>query len=190
MTATSPNRGDIIALIADIFARRGAEAYAGEDLTVAEHMLQTACLAQAEGAPDTLVAAALLHDIGHFTSEFGEYSPQDTEDKHHDESGAQVLDGFFPPAVTHCVRLHVAAKRYLCATDASYHDRLSPASRHSLLLQGGPMTGVEVAAFRQLAFYQQAVRLRRWDDSGKITGIQTMPFASFSPLLQRVLDAA
>jgi len=188
MTTTEANRGHIIDLIADIFERRGADSYAGEALTVAEHMLQTAALAQAEGAPETLVAAALLHDIGHFTSEFGEYTPNDTQDKHHDESGAQVLEGFFPPAVTECVRLHVAAKRYLCATDPAYQDTLSAASSHSLLLQGGPMSAAEIAAFRLLPFHEEAVRLRRWDDSGKVTGIETKTFAAFRPLLHRVLD--
>jgi phosphonate degradation associated HDIG domain protein len=189
MADDTRSTSDIIELIADIFHRRGAEAYAGEALTVAEHMLQTAALAQAEGAPDTLVAAALLHDIGHFTSEFGEYSPEDTSDKHHDEAGARVLEGFFPPAVTACVRQHVAAKRYLCATDGAYYETLSPASRHSLQLQGGPMSQGEIAAFRQQPFYQDAVRLRRWDDGGKIAGLRSMTFEEFKPLLQRVLDS-
>jgi len=183
-----PPATDIIALIDDIFTRRGAEAYAGESLTVAEHMLQTAALAQAQGAPETLVAAALLHDIGHFTSEFGEYSADDTEDKHHDDAGARLLEGAFPPAVTECVRLHVAAKRYLCATDDLYDDTLSAASKHSLALQGGPMSAAEIEAFRGLAFHADAVRLRRWDDSGKVAGLETMDFAAFKPLLQRVID--
>jgi phosphonate degradation associated HDIG domain protein len=186
MTVASPRRIDIIDLIGDIFERRGAEAYAGEALTVAEHMLQTAALAQADGAADTLVAAALLHDIGHFTGEFGEYTPADTEDKHHDDAGATVLEGFFPPSVTACVRLHVAAKRYLCATDAAYYDKLSDASKHSLKLQGGPMTDREAAAFRRLAYSDDAIRLRRWDDSGKVTGLRTMRFAQFRPVLERV----
>jgi phosphonate degradation associated HDIG domain protein len=186
MPPTDPT--DIIALIDDIFHRRGAEAYAGESLTVAEHMLQTAALAEAEGAPETLIAAALLHDIGHFTSEFGEYTPADTEDKHHDESGAELLEGHFPPAVTECIRLHVAAKRYLCATDPTYANTLSPASKHSLSLQGGPMNETEIAAFHEETFHADAVRLRRWDDSGKIEGLQTTTFAAYKPLLQKLLN--
>jgi len=90
--------------------------------------------------------------------------------------------------VTECVRLHVAAKRYLCATEAGYREALSAASKHSLELQGGPMSGAEIGAFRGLAFYEDAVRLRRWDDSGKIEGLQTMSFDAFRPLLQRVLS--
>ncbi len=180
--------GDVIDLIADIFERRGAEAYLGEAVTVAEHMLQTATLAQAEGAPDTLVAAALLHDIGHFTSEFGEYSPQDTIDRQHDAAGAKVLEAFFPPAVTECVRLHVAAKRYLCATDEGYYDKLSEASQHSLRLQGGPMNETEIARFHSLEFHSEAVRVRLWDDGGKTTGVRTMTFDEFRPLLLRVIE--
>ncbi len=189
MTNQTRDGGDIIGLIADIFERRGAEAYLGEPVTVAEHMLQTAALAQSEGAPDALVAAALLHDIGHFVSEFGTYSPEDTMDRRHDAAGASVLEGCFPAAVTACVRLHVAAKRYLCATDQTYYDRLSEASKHSLSLQGGPMSEAEVAAFRDLDFHEDAVRVRRWDDGGKVTGVRTLTFEEFRPLLRRVMDA-
>jgi predicted HD phosphohydrolase len=180
--------GDIVDLIADIFERRGAESYLGEAVTVAEHMLQTAAIAQAEGAPDALVVAALLHDIGHFTSEFGEYSPQDTVDKQHDAAGAKVLEGFFPIAVTECVRLHVAAKRYLCATDQTYYGKLSEPSQHSLSLQGGPMSETEIAQFRGLEFHREAVRLRLWDDGGKVVGVGTSTFDNFRPLLRRVIQ--
>ena len=179
---------DIIDLIADIIERRGAESYLGEAVTMAEHMLQTASLAQAQGAPDAVVAAALLHDIGHYTSEFGEYSDEDTIDRKHDAAGAKVLDGHFPPLVTECVRLHVAAKRYLCATESTYCDSLSLASKHSLALQGGPMDEAEIARFRSQPFHEEAVAVRRWDDGGKVAGVQTMAFDDFRPLLHRVLD--
>lgn len=187
MRSQDLDSGGIVGLIADIFERRGAESYLGEAVTVAEHMLQTATLAQAEGASDTLVAAALLHDIGHFTSEFGTYSPEDVVDKRHDEAGARVLEGFFPLAVTECVRLHVAAKRYLCATDPTYYDKLSEPSKHSLSLQGGPMTGAEIDQFCNLQFHRDAVRVRLWDDRGKAPGARTMTFDDFRPLLQRTV---
>jgi phosphonate degradation associated HDIG domain protein len=177
---------EIIERIADLFARRGAEAYLGEPVTVAEHMLQTAALAQAEAAPDALIAAALLHDIGHLTGELGEYSPQDTVDRRHDTAGAKFLEGLFPPAVTECVRLHVAAKRYLCATDKTYCGKLSEASQHSLSLQGGPMTEAEIVRFSGLEFHREAVRLRLWDDSGKAPAAPTMTFDDYRPLLQRL----
>ena len=178
----------IVAFLADIFERRGAEEYLGEPVTMAEHMLQGAWFAEQDKASDELVAAALLHDVGHFTSEFGAYSPDDTEDKHHDDAGAEVLAPFFPPLVTECVRLHVAAKRYLCATDQSYDAKLSTASRHTLALQGGPMNAGEIAEFRSSPFYKEAVRVRLWDEAGKVAGMQTRGFRDYAPLLQRVVD--
>ncbi len=187
MSSRDLDNGNIVELIADIFERRGAEAYLGEAVTVAQHMLQTATLAQAEGAPDTLVAAALLHDIGHLTGELGEYSLEDTVDRQHDAAGAKVLAGFFPAAVTECVRLHVAAKRYLCAIDETYCDKLSEPSQHSLLLQGGPMSDAEIDQFRRLEFHREAVRLRLWDDGGKAVGACIRTFDDYRPLLERVI---
>lgn len=190
MTETGADGTDIIALIADIFERRGAEDYLGEAVTMAEHMLQTATHAQATGASDALVAAALLHDIGHFTSEFGSYTAADTVDRHHDTAGATILADAFPPLVADCVRLHVAAKRYLCAIEPAYYDALSPASQHSLALQGGPMDETEIAHFRREPFHHEAVRVRRWDDDGKVPGVPTMTFDDFRPLLMRIAGAS
>jgi phosphonate degradation associated HDIG domain protein len=188
MSELSLDRSTIVAFIADIFERRGAESYLGEPVTMSQHMLQGAVLAEREGASDELVAAALLHDIGHYTSEFGPYSPDDTEDNHHDEAGARVLEHFFPPVITECVRLHVAAKRYLCATDATYYGKLSQASRHTLKLQGGPMDETEVTAFRCNPFHAEAVRVRIWDEGGKDPQMATPPFRHYVPVLQRVVD--
>jgi phosphonate degradation associated HDIG domain protein len=175
----------IIDRLESLFVKRGAEAYLGEPVTVADHMLQCAALALAEGAPETLVAAALLHDIGHLSEgEAGEYSPQDTVDKRHDQAGARLLEGHFPPAVVEPVRLHVAAKRYLCAIDAGYYDKLSAASKHSLSLQGGPMSADEAATFEKQPFHQEAVRVRLWDDGGKVEGLSVPTFSDLRPLLR------
>ncbi|RWL46558.1 MAG: HD domain-containing protein [Mesorhizobium sp.] len=181
------NAGNIVEFIADIFERRGAESYLGEPVTMSEHMLQGAWLAEQDGAPEELVAAALLHDIGHYTSEFGTYSPDDVEDKHHDEAGGEVLAPFFPPVIVECVRLHVSAKRYLCATDPTYFSKLSPASVHTLSLQGGPMSAEEVAEFRSNPFHDEAVRVRIWDEGGKIANMKTRAFRDYVPLLERVV---
>lgn len=188
MTIPALDATTIVSFLADIFERRGAEEYLGEPVTMAEHMLQGAWFAEEAKASDELVAAALLHDVGHFTSEFGAYSPDDVEDKHHDDAGAEVLAPFFPPIVTECVRLHVSAKRYLCATDPSYDAKLSTASRHTLSLQGGPMNEAEIAKFRSSPFYKEAVRVRLWDEAGKVAGLKTRAFRDYAPLLQRVVD--
>jgi len=172
------------------FIRRGAEAYLGEPVTIAQHMLQCAALALAEGASEVLVAAALLHDIGHLAGSGGEYRPDDTVDRHHDEGGAAALEGHFPAQLVESVRLHVAAKRYLCATDETYYDRLSEASKHSLALQGGPFSADEVAAFETRQFHREAVQVRLWDDGGKVAGVPTLSFAEFRPLLERVALSA
>lgn len=187
MTLQNLNAGNIVEFIADIFERRGAESYLGEPVTMSQHMLQGAWLAEQDGAPEELVAAALLHDIGHYTSEFGTYSPDDVEDKHHDEAGGEVLAPFFPPVIVECVRLHVSAKRYLCATDSTYFGKLSQASVHTLSLQGGPMNADEVAEFRRNPFHDEAVRVRIWDEGGKIADMKTRTFRDYVPLLERVV---
>ena len=188
MTQQATNSSGFVDRLADIFERRGAEAYLGEDVTMAEHMLQCAALAEAEGAPDTLVAAALLHDVGYFTGEF-EFSIQSTEDSHHDAAGAMFLEVYFPPVITDTVRLHVAAKRYLCAVQGDYYAKLSATSKHTLSLQGGPMSEAEVADFRLLPFYREAVQVRLWDDAGKSVGLKVRPFAEYRALLQSVMTS-
>ncbi len=179
-----PDKTSIINLLTDIFARRGGDTYLGEQVTMAEHMLQAAWLAEEAGASEELIAAALLHDVGHFTGVFGAYSPADTKDRSHDQSGAQFLSPHFPPLISECVRLHVAAKRYLCAMEAGYYGQLSEASVHTLSLQGGPMAITEVNDFETHRFHQAAIRVRKWDDQGKIAGKKTKKFEDYLPLLQ------
>ena len=188
MISPQLDHGSIVAFIADIFERRGAESYLGEAVTMSEHMLQGAMLAEKDGAPEELVAAALLHDIGHYTSEFGAMSLGDERDNYHEESGAAVLSPYFPPVIAECVRLHVPAKRYLCATDKGYFDRLSDASKHTLSLQGGAMSLAEIVEFEANPYYREAVKVRIWDDEGKRPGITTPPFQNYVPMLQRVVN--
>jgi [1-hydroxy-2-(trimethylamino)ethyl]phosphonate dioxygenase len=167
--------------IASLFATYGDETY-GEGVTIAEHSLQTAALARAEGADDGLCVAALLHDVGHFLEErddrFGYHK--------HDRSGGAWLADRFPAAVSEPVGLHVAAKRYLCATEPAYATILSEASQHSLRKQGGAMSATEATAFAARAFAMDAVRLRRWDDRGKVTGIEVPPLESYRPAIERL----
>ena len=181
-------QGTIVAFLADIFARRGGEEYLGEPVTLAEHMLQGATIAEKNRQSEEIIVAALLHDIGHFTSEFGTYSPDDTEDRFHEEAGAQVLEQFFPSIVTDCVRYHVAAKRYLCATRPEYFGRLSEASVHSLNLQGGPMSGDEISEFEKNPNLEKIIAVRYLDDAGKYADMETPNFAHFAPMVQRIVD--
>ena len=121
------NTENIVDFIGSIFERRGGEEYLGEPVTMGQHMLQGATLAEQNEEPDEIVVGALLHDIGHFTSEFGTFSMDDTEDRYHENAGAALLENFFPSVITDCCRYHVAAKRYLCATVPQCFNKLSDA---------------------------------------------------------------
>lgn len=179
----------IVDFIADIFHRRGADSYLGEDVTMSEHMLQTAMLAERAGADHELVAAALLHDIGHYTNEFPEDALERGLDNRHDRAGAAVLAPWFPPRTVTAVRWHVQAKRYLCAVEADYYGRLSDASIHTLSLQGGVMGDAEAKAFSRQADLDAILAVRRFDDDGKVAGVATPDFAHYAPMLRALTNA-
>jgi [1-hydroxy-2-(trimethylamino)ethyl]phosphonate dioxygenase len=178
----------IVDFLGSIFDRRGGEEYLGEPVTMGEHMLQGATIAEQNGQPEEIIVAALLHDIGHFTSEFGTFTMDDTEDRHHEDAGGEVLERFFPTVITDCVRYHVAAKRYLCATRPEYLSLLSEASVHSLNLQGGPMQPAEVAAFESNPNLEKIVAVRYLDDAGKHPQMVTPDFWHFAPMVQRMVN--
>lgn len=182
------DRTTIVEFIGSIFDRRGDEEYLGEPVTMGEHMLQAATIAEQNGQSEEIIVGALLHDIGHFTSEFGTFTMNDTKDRHHEDAGADVLERFFPKVVTDCCRYHVAAKRYLCATRSEYFNRLSDASVHSLHLQGGPMTEDEVVAFEQNPNLDTIVAVRYLDEAGKRPEMNTPDFWHFAPMVQRQVD--
>jgi len=181
-------RGNFVARLAAAFESEGARAYLGEPLTLAEHMLQAATLAEEREMDDEIIVAALLHDIGHLVTERGACGMEDAEDRHHGEVGAKVLQGYLPPVVVDCVRHHVAAKRYLCARKPAYLNGLSRASLHSLNLQGGPMNEEEAAAFERIADIEKMLQVRRLDEAGKTPGRRTPGFRHFAPLVQRLVD--
>jgi phosphonate degradation associated HDIG domain protein len=179
---------DIVEQIITLYRQRGDEMYGGEAVTQTEHALQTAHLAETHGSPSTLIAAALLHDIGHLVHDLPENAADLGLDDRHEALGAQWLGTHFGPAITEPGKLHVAAKRYLCAVDPSYLSRLSPASAQSLDLQGGPMADHEVRAFEALPFAADAVKLRRWDDEAKIPGWDVPPIEYYRSCLEQCLD--
>lgn len=166
----------------------GAAAYFGEPVTQLQHALQAAALAEAAGAPDALVVAALLHDIGHLLTNATRDSLPGGTDFHHEDAGEQWLSAHFGPAVTEPIRLHVAAKRYLCAIDPNYAASLSPASQDSLLLQGGPMTADEVSAFTATPWAAEAAALRRWDDAAKTPGLEVPGLSQHGSRIVRLVE--
>jgi len=162
-----------------LYGARGAGAYFGERVSMTEHGLQAAWFGQMEGAPEPLILAGLLHDVGHLLEAVPDDLADWTSDARHEETGARWLAERFGPEVSEPVRLHVAAKRYLCATDAGYFRQLSPASVHTLKLQGGPMSSEEIRAFEREPYYREAVRVRRWDDQGKVAGLKVPPLEAY-----------
>ena len=179
---------DPVQLIAELFASDGAAEYLGEPVTQAAHMLQAATLAQRDRAAPELVAAALLHDVGHFTGAVSGQQLMTGTDNRHSEVGADWLAQWFGPDVTEPVRLHVAAKRYLCAVEPGYAATLSSASVYTLSVQGGPMGEADAREFAASPFAEAACLLRRWDDAAKEPGAQTPPFEVFRPLLAALVS--
>lgn len=182
MTATSID--EVLAL----YERWGAELY-DEELRQLDHALQTAALAREAGAPDALVVAALLHDVGHLLEMADRDGPRDrTTDLRHEARGSAWLAGLFPPAVTAPIALHVRAKRYIVAVEPVYADVLSPGSTASLARQGGPLAPDEVTAFEANPGWADAVALRRWDDQGKVDGLAVPRLDSYRPLFESLLS--
>jgi gamma-butyrobetaine dioxygenase len=169
--------------ITDLFAAPGAFELYGEDVTIAEHMMQTAALAVAAGAEDRLVLAALLHDVGHLVDD---PEADALGNRHHAEAGAALVEPLFGPAVARPIALHVAAKRYLVATDPDYRDRLSAASVATLQQQGGPFDADERQRFRSEPDADAATDLRRWDDTGKVPGVVVAPLSAYRPIIDRL----
>ncbi|HWM18593.1 MAG TPA: HD domain-containing protein [Ilumatobacteraceae bacterium] len=176
-----------------MFVSAEGMAYLGEDVTMIQHQLQAGALASAAGCNDALVVAALLHDVGHMIG------PQESEvdatealatdrDAHHDAVGARWLSHWFGPHVTEPVRLHVAAKRFLVATEPDYAAKLSAASVHTLRLQGGPMTPQEARDFAALEFAQDAVALRRLDEAAKDASVDAPGLDTYRERLVRLLE--
>ena len=167
-----------------LMTSRGGESYFGEPVTVLEHCLQAAYFARQSGSTDAQIVAALLHDVGHLLHQQGEDVADHGVDTRHEELADRMLADHLPAAVTEPIRLHVAAKRYLCFTDPVYLDALSPSSVLSLGLQGGPMSTEEANAFLALPFAREAIALRQWDDEAKIPELAVPNIHAYLPRLK------
>ena len=157
------------------------DAHYGETVTQRDHALQCAALASAAGAADELVLAALLHDLAHLVMPEG----RDMSHRHHGHEGAALVRAFVPAHVAWVIEHHVAAKRYLCAVDPGYFERLSPASVHSLRSQGGPLSAEEQTALVAHPWFNDALDLRRWDEDAKNPEAKVPPLAAWVPLLEK-----
>jgi phosphonate degradation associated HDIG domain protein len=165
--------------IVGLFETKGHAQYDGEPVTQLEHALQSAHLAEQAGAASALIAAALLHDLGHLLHDFGGTPTQQGLDDLHQYRCLPFLRGLFGEATLAPIRLHVDAKRFLCARESGYLEALSPDSKRSLQLQGGVFDETAARAFETLPHAMDAVRLRRWDDVAKLADARTPDLAHF-----------
>jgi [1-hydroxy-2-(trimethylamino)ethyl]phosphonate dioxygenase len=185
---SDPRSDALIREIAELFARRGRQMYSGEPVTQTEHALQAALQAEESGADAALITAAFLHDVGHLLHDLDEDCAEEGIDDKHEALGAEWLSQHFGFEVVEPVRLHVAAKRYLCSVDQEYFDRLSDASRLSLRLQGGPFTTAQARKFEEHPCFAAAIKLRRWDEEAKIPQLPTPPLEQYLDYARTVIS--
>ena len=176
--------------ICALFDSKGGRMYSGEPVTQREHALQSATLAESAGADAALITAALLHDLGHLLNDQGATPTERGIDDVHQYFALPFLRALFDDDVLLPIRLHVDAKRYLCATRPEYHDALSADSKRSLTLQGGVYSAAEAATFAAAPGAARAIEVRLWDDAAKTAGLATPPFAHFVPIMEAARRSA
>jgi phosphonate degradation associated HDIG domain protein len=181
MDPIAPHTRVLLEALDEVFELRARGRYGLSDVNQRAHALQAASHARGQGLPAALTVAALLHDVGHMVHDLGEHPAARGVDDQHEVLGAAWLARWFGPAVVEPVRLHVAAKRWLCAVEPGYFERLTRDSVESLALQGGPMSPDEVVAFERLPYWRDAVALRRLDELAKDPDAPTPDFADFRP---------
>lgn len=172
-----------------LFRDHGGIAYSGEGVSQLEHSLQSAQLAEENGAPDALVTAAFLHDLGHLLNLQGATPTARGIDDQHQYFAIPFLRPLFPAAVVEPIRLHVDAKRALCALEPDYYEGLSEDSKRSLTLQGGIYSRAEAEAFAAKPFATDAMKVRRWDDAAKVAGKATPPLSHYLAIAARCKSA-
>lgn len=182
---STPGSRGAIGPVLDLLREGGARRYGGEAVSQLEHALQCAHLAETDKAQDELVAAALLHDVGHLLHDTGGDTAQEGADDKHQFRAMPLLRRLFGNGVTEPIRMHVDAKRYWCCADPGYHGALSPASQLSLEWQGGTFTPEEARRFILKPYGRDAARLRAWDDRAKTPGKSTPGLAHFETILAR-----
>jgi phosphonate degradation associated HDIG domain protein len=170
--------------VVEILSRGTEKQYGGEAVSQLEHALQCAWLAEQAGSSPELITACLLHDIGHLLDPKAATAEGRQRDLQHEELGWRYLKLQFGPEVAEPVLLHVPAKRYLCFSNPAYWAELSPVSKHTLELQGGPFNSEEAARFLENSFARDGVQLRTWDDLAKVPGLETPDLAHFAAIMR------
>jgi phosphonate degradation associated HDIG domain protein len=183
------NTAAVVDHILEIYRTRGDRHY-GEDVSEREHALQCAEFAKMFGESEQVVLATLLHDYGHLLHDMGEQIADEGHDARHEDLGADYLQTYFPAEIVEPIRLHVASKRYLCGVNPEYLQGLSESSIKSLHLQGGPMSFEECRAFEQHPHFANAIKVRRYDDMGKVPGMKTADFESYRTTLELFLSSS
>jgi len=178
---------NIVDFIIDVFLKKGHELYGGEAVTQLEHGLQAAHFAKEANASENLIAAALMHDIGHLLHDLPDDATNNGIDDVHEALGADFLKQYFNEEVAEAVKLHVPAKRYLCLVDGEYYEALSSVSKASLILQGGIMSETEKNSFESNTYFKEAVALRRWDDQAKIPNLKVDDIYTYRSTLEQSL---
>ncbi|MGD1919455.1 MAG: phosphonate degradation HD-domain oxygenase [Pleurocapsa sp.] len=173
--------------ILEILSTKGHEQYGTEAVSQLEHALQCATLAKTSNATPELITASLLHDFGHLVHNLGEDAAERGIDDRHEYRALNYLKTIFSDAVTEPIRMHVNAKRYLCAANKDYWDSLSPASKTSLEIQGGIFTEAEATEFINQPYAEDAVKLRMWDDLAKVKNLKTPGLEYFVPVIKKLI---
>ena len=181
------NSNNIVAYLTNVFTQQGAESYLGEKVSMAQHMLQAAQCAEQANASAELIVAALLHDIGHYSNAIPDTVLMQGTNNYHEEAGANFLAEYFSESVTEPIRQHVATKRYLCAVDPCYFNKLSDASVYTLELQGGPMSTNEVREFEGSPHLKNCIDLRHWDEAAKDPDKTHPDFVHYQPLVKSLV---
>ena len=156
--------------------------YIGEKVTITEHMIQTAMLAEKNNCSSNLVCSSLLHDYGHFILEDPDNLATKGKDGRHEDVGYEFLKRYFIKNVVEPIKYHVKAKKYL-ARDKKYYLTLSEASKVSLKLQGGTFNNNEAKVFEKNEFFKNAIKLRKFDESAKKIGLKIKSINEYKNLL-------
>jgi predicted HD phosphohydrolase len=160
--------------------------YIGEKITMSDHMIQSAMMAEKSKSKDNLVCSCLLHDYGHFILDDPDELVKKNQDGKHEDIGYEYLKNFFKKEVVEPIKYHVLAKRYL-ARNKKYYNRLSGASITSLNLQGGLLNSKEAKLFEEEKFFKESIKLRKFDEAAKKVDIKIKDISEYKNLLKTSL---